>query len=496
MGPPAPRALLLLLATAAVALAAPQEPDVFREVYVWKHVDFAWAHDSDKARALDARLFQPENCALQALRVWRDRLFVTLPRWRPGVPVTLATLSTSAPQPAPLLQPFPSWEMQTLRNCSALQSAQAIDVTREGRLWVVDGGARAHAGRRPPPAPGPALCPPKILVFDLDPSNASAARLWKVIPLPEHVVSEDSAFADMAVDAEDVAFVSDASPTQPGVVVVEARSGRVWKARDERSMRGDAGAPAPPAGLASGVTALALGPSPGGGERDRTLYYAPLRSQQVFSVGAATLRDERTATSGALGQHVVPLGNASSFSQAMAADARGGLYLGLNGIHAIARFDAARRLQVLAVDTERLQWPSSFALDAAAGTLWVVSNRLQNFLTRAVSVDEPNYRVMKALVEGDGAGAAGPPVPTPEPQPEPEPAPEPGPSASTPRSTTYNVIDIHKPRAQDEYAAYNYSTLHDAGHAHPPGASAATRRAASAAAAAIGVVLAVRTFVL
>lgn len=40
----------------------------------------------------------------------------------------------------PLLQPYPSWEMQTINNYSALQYVQSMEVDTQGRMWILDTG--------------------------------------------------------------------------------------------------------------------------------------------------------------------------------------------------------------------------------------------------------------------------------------------------------------------------------------------------------------------
>lgn len=482
---------LTLVVALGLANVIAQEPtrerDVFREVFVWKKMDFIWPHDSDRARALDTSGFQPENCALHAVRAWGGSLLLTLPRWRRGVPVTLATIEAGTPHPAPNLVPFPSWDMQTVGNCSAIQSAQAIDVTPQGRLWVVDGGRAATLD-----APLQDACPPKVLIFDLDSRNLSDSRLWKTMLLPPNVLSPagDSSFADIAIDADDVAYISDAGAGDPGVVVVDARASRVWKARDPTMRGGAAGADLPadiaPPSLPGGVTALAL--ESDAARRGRRLFYAPLRSRAVYALEATALRDEHTATdAAALGARVVALGNKTSATAAMAtaSGVASPLYLALNAIHSVARWDAARgplerNLQMLAADSERLQWPSSLALDPTQGNLWVISNRLPNFLTGNVNVDEPNYRVMRAYV-GNGSGSAA--MPPPPPPPPPQVPITPTEMTTTPTTQrSFNAFDV--PNNETHNDRFNYTTHnnnqsmeYDHQHDHAGKAAATTAHA-------------------
>lgn len=40
----------------------------------------------------------------------------------------------------PEIEPFPSWEMNEIGNCSALQFVQGIAVDTDGIMWVIDSG--------------------------------------------------------------------------------------------------------------------------------------------------------------------------------------------------------------------------------------------------------------------------------------------------------------------------------------------------------------------
>lgn len=133
--------LLLEVVVAALAMAGAEDLGEFKEVYMWNKLSYEFPDDTTRLRVLsDSKL---DNCALHGLRLWRGRFFVTVPRWRTGVPVTLASLPavTQHNVSGPNLTPFPSWDMQALGNCSALQSVIGIEVDRAGRLWAADSGA-------------------------------------------------------------------------------------------------------------------------------------------------------------------------------------------------------------------------------------------------------------------------------------------------------------------------------------------------------------------
>ncbi|XP_052127208.1 protein yellow-like, partial [Frankliniella occidentalis] len=139
--------------------------DVFRAVYEWFKIDYAWPDENLKAAALRASQYIPENNALGGIKVWRDRMFLSVPRMKEGVP---STLNSVPAQPrggsnSPRLDPFPSWEWQELGNCSALQNVHGFEIDSEGRMWVLDSGRVNVKGRTQENR-----CPPKLVIFDLN----------------------------------------------------------------------------------------------------------------------------------------------------------------------------------------------------------------------------------------------------------------------------------------------------------------------------------------
>lgn len=61
-------------------------------------------------------------------KVWNGRTFVTLPKWKFGVPATLAVIPKNATS-SPLLQPYPNWNWHVEGNCNGLTSVFRISVS-------------------------------------------------------------------------------------------------------------------------------------------------------------------------------------------------------------------------------------------------------------------------------------------------------------------------------------------------------------------------------
>lgn len=63
--------------------------DNLQVAYQWKQLDFDYSNESDRQAAIDSKEFIPENNIPVGLEVFGDRLFITVPRWKPGVPASL-----------------------------------------------------------------------------------------------------------------------------------------------------------------------------------------------------------------------------------------------------------------------------------------------------------------------------------------------------------------------------------------------------------------------
>ena len=56
-------------------------------------------------------------------------------------------------------RPYPSWERQTIGDCSSFQFIQSMEIDPNGRMWMADNGFVGNT-RNP-------RCPPKMYIIDL-----------------------------------------------------------------------------------------------------------------------------------------------------------------------------------------------------------------------------------------------------------------------------------------------------------------------------------------
>lgn len=80
-----------------------------KDYFTWGQIDLEYPNQESKQMALKAGEFIPINNLPLGLEVWKNKLFLTLPQWRPGIPVTLTYVDLNNYSKSPMLKPYPSW---------------------------------------------------------------------------------------------------------------------------------------------------------------------------------------------------------------------------------------------------------------------------------------------------------------------------------------------------------------------------------------------------
>lgn len=55
------------------------------ERYAWRVLDWAYPDEASRQQAIANREFIPENGLPVGIEIWRNKLFVSVPRWRDGM---------------------------------------------------------------------------------------------------------------------------------------------------------------------------------------------------------------------------------------------------------------------------------------------------------------------------------------------------------------------------------------------------------------------------
>lgn len=101
----------------------------FTTIYQWSVMDIEYPTEEERTIAISSQEFIPENNLPLGVEVYKDRMFISMPKWKPGIPITLAVLPTVPKEKSPKLVPYPSWNyhnsgkspmLNNRRNCSLL----------------------------------------------------------------------------------------------------------------------------------------------------------------------------------------------------------------------------------------------------------------------------------------------------------------------------------------------------------------------------------------
>jgi len=268
---------------AAVALAhtpAPLPSGGLEELHAWVSVTFNYSGSpwgETEADAVRAGAFIKENNVITGIAVWGDDIFVTVPRWRAGVPSTLNKVDNSSGRP--MLVPWPSWEFNT-HTVKYVQSARVDQTT--GIMFVIDAGrtnffdpdAKTHFN-------GPA----QILML-----NASTGAILYRHVFPDAIFPYNSSFLnDVVFDmGNTVAYMTDTNVAGNGALVSHNWTSGFSFRFESASTRAD-----PTYMVRVLNVSYPLVNSPVDGialclQRQR-LYYSPVEGARMFSLDAFAL---------------------------------------------------------------------------------------------------------------------------------------------------------------------------------------------------------------
>lgn len=137
------RAISLLVALSVVSICQAATPQL---KFAWKQIDFVWPSPEDRENAIkNGQFVQYHNLPIGLAR-WKNKLFVTVPRWKSGVASSLNYVDLDGAQDQPL-KPYPSLSAnlvpdsaKELPSNSSIVSVFRVYVDPCDRLWVIDSG--------------------------------------------------------------------------------------------------------------------------------------------------------------------------------------------------------------------------------------------------------------------------------------------------------------------------------------------------------------------
>ncbi|XP_022161165.1 protein yellow-like isoform X1 [Myzus persicae] len=381
--------------------------DRLREVYSWKQMDFAFPDQRTRQAAIASGEYVQANNLPLGLEVWRDKLFITVPRWKSGVASTLNYVSLgSGPNHnrSPRLVPYPNYKMNRLPatgqpTTDHLINTYRISVDKCDRLWAIDMGI----------SNGTKLGQPQLFIFDLNTDQVvrqfvitqNLLRLDGNTWFPGVLADTDSSSCNRAF-----AYIPDIGG---GLLVYDYYQNTVRRIEHHYFYFDPLATVFHIGGVRvewpDGLFGLGLSERHRNGYR--TLYFQSMSSTRMFSVDTSVLQSNTSGTN--TFEEYRHLGHRVAGMQAgpMTADeVTGTVFYSLVNQDAIGCWNPKQHdhlspetSAVLAQDSETLEFPGDIKVDLDSN-LWVLSDRMPRFRFQVLNFDpeDVNYRVLRATV--------------------------------------------------------------------------------------------------
>ncbi|XP_001603573.1 major royal jelly protein 1 [Nasonia vitripennis] len=160
-----------------------------------------------------------KNVIATRAAIYKDDAFLALPRYRAGVPATLAKVSMKGKNCQASLSPFPCWTFQEEGNCAALQSVVDIFLDPQGILWALDTGI-VNSLEEPV-----RKCPPKVVAINV--KSGKVVKTVDISPLTSHISRLQYVVADYSSDGRVFIYVADAASR--AILVFDVTSDRGYR---------------------------------------------------------------------------------------------------------------------------------------------------------------------------------------------------------------------------------------------------------------------------
>ncbi|XP_026725264.1 major royal jelly protein 1-like isoform X1 [Trichoplusia ni] len=371
-----------------------------RVVRQWAVLDFNFPSEEARTEALEKQYFVPGNSVPIDVDVHHrqgalpSRIFVTIPRFDIGRPMTLGTVDENGKLTA---YPDYSWHENQGSNCQGMTSVFRIAIDQCQRLWVMDVGKIGDNQ----------VCPPQLLAFDL----ATDQLIYR------HVVNSSaytggSLFITPIVDVRprgpgDCAdtFVYAADVSGFGLLIVDIKRNLSWRAVHRYfypyPSRGTFTIDGESFDLMDGLFGMALSPYQQG--RDRYLYFHALAATTENILNTKVIRNDSLLQDPNIDPDAVYAfpHERPSQSAAEAMDQSGILYFGMMDPPSIWCWNTATQFHVknfhaVAINQETLQFASGLKIvrnSKGEEELWVLTSSFQRVMTGSMSPDRINFRI-------------------------------------------------------------------------------------------------------
>ncbi|XP_023022865.2 L-dopachrome tautomerase yellow-f2 [Leptinotarsa decemlineata] len=352
--------------------------------------------------------YQYENNIPMSVNAWKNKLFITVPRRRLGIPSTLNYVSLDNPirHNTPLI-PYPNWKKNLYpdpqNTGQNFLSVYRVAVDPCDRLWFVDTGVLELPGN------ATKVKPPTLVIMDLN-----TDQVIHTFQIPADSLKPKTSLTSISVDVTEntcgdaYAYITDLGAF--GLVVYSLKNNKSWRV-NHRYFN-------PDPNLANffvsghsfkfndGIFSTELSSLKQNGYRD--LYFHPLAGTHMYKVSTLLLRNETESNRSSDGTDFQNIGDRGPQSQSTAAyihQPSGVMFLGLINQNALACWNTNLPLNTISIvqkDNKTMAYPSDVKVHD--DKVYLITNSMPQFLFGKLDYDTINFRVWSNNVEDAIAG--------------------------------------------------------------------------------------------
>ncbi|XP_049957637.1 protein yellow-like [Schistocerca serialis cubense] len=325
----------------------------------------------------------------------RNRIFVTTPLVRRGIPVTLSTIPYDGEQSS-LLKPYPNLEIHHTTEDSITDcSTQLVDVSRTTKTWADDDTLYALDNGALDLTTSPKnVCPPKIVIFDLRKDEIISSTVIQNAAC-------NALYTYLWVDAcADGCLTAYSSDTRGNVLSVTDLTTGTTKHLQSQYFHPKPGffftkAGGPAYYLPDGINGATADES-----CDGKLYFQAFASNIQGVVDKQVIRDACDGDVLDLKTQVDLPGELPGQSGVMTVDPKGQLlFFPVLDELAIYCWDTSKphdrkNFHLIVQDDEHLQFVSSMEIDTKKQRLYIMSDRFTSYLSNTTNCSEDNYQIL------------------------------------------------------------------------------------------------------
>lgn len=329
------------------------------------------------------------------------RVFIAVPRRRPGIPSTLNVIDINKQKDtkSPKLTAYPEFRINQLHSDYHADLKRLVSVYRTTvdvcqRLWFVDTGMLEY------PDNAMQVQRPQLWIIDL-----TRDRKIRTFEIPESIVQQGVGMASLVVDADGTdceksyAYIPDL--VQGAIYVYSFEANRMWSFRHSSFQHDPQRAAFNVAGQRfnwdDGIFSITVG-NRDPATRSKPVYYHPMVSTTEFITFTEVLQNEALATNGGYENLFQTIGdrgpNAQSTMHHFDGESQVLFYAEVNrnsiGCWNTQSNFSAENHDIIHHDNERMIYPTDLSADVS-GAIWVLSNNLPTWIYSRLNVNQYNF---------------------------------------------------------------------------------------------------------